>query len=222
MLIRTQYTVDPDLIKEAVSQLPSTDFRTSINKPTGNFFYDPWVIKDEFKNTVWARILDSIKEPVGEARVIILNPRMSYHAHADIDDRFHLNISNEMSYLIDLENNGLHKLETDNTWYYMDAGRLHTASNFGRFDRVQLVVRKNLFRAELSDAVTVTILSNIPTLDDSRFMFDNTVSTWLNRANKRRIIDNFEYTPTHVKFDIAKACLEELKAVLGNNFRIEQ
>lgn len=220
MLTKTEYTVDPDWIQEALTQLPGQDFRTPINQPIGDFFYDPWVIKPEFKNTVWEKLVNSIAEPVGEARIIVLKPQMSYHIHSDIDDRFHLNLQGESSYLIDFSNEKLHHLEADGQWYYMDAGRLHTASNYGRIDRVQLVVRKNLVRAELSNPKYVKIYSNISTLDDSRFVFDNTVSLWLNRANKRRIISNFKHSPTVVEFDIESDCYQELVDVLGNNFRI--
>lgn len=221
MLAKTNYTVSKELLQEARNHLPSTDFRTTINQPTGDFFYDPWEIKPEFKNTIWARLISSIDEPVGEARVIVLKPQMSYHIHSDIDDRFHLNIENEASYLIDFDTKQMHKLEADGVWYDMNAGKLHTASNFGRIDRVQLVVRKNLIRGKISSPVRVKILSNIPTVDDSRFVFDNTVSPWLNSANKKGIIDNFNHGTTHVSFDLESQYLGELTAILGNNFRIE-
>lgn len=221
MLAKTDYTVNEKLLQEAIRQLPGSDFRTTLNHPTGDFFYDPWEIKEEFKGSVWHQILSTIKEPIGEARVIILKPQMSYHVHSDIDDRFHLNIQCEESFLIDFTLNELHKLKTDGIWYLMDAGRLHTASNFGRFDRVQFVVRKNLIKGNLSNSRKVKILSNIPTIDDSRFVFDNTVSPWLNRANKKGIIDKFTYTPTCVSFNIEEEFLQDLISVLGNNFRIE-
>jgi hypothetical protein len=221
MLTKTNYTISQELLQEAVANLPTDEFRTTINKPTGNFFYDSWAVKPEYQDTVWSKLLLSINEPIGEARVIVLKPQMSYHIHADIDDRFHLNIQGEASYLIDLDSEKLHKLQTDGVWYLMDAGRKHTASNFGRFDRVQLVVRKNLQRGNLTSPKSIKIYSNISSVDDSRFIFDNTVSTWLNQANKKRIIDNFNPSPSCVSFDIEEQFVEELIKILGKSFRIE-
>jgi hypothetical protein len=222
MITATEYTSSLIQIKQAVDTVSNFDFRTTINQPTGNFFYDPWEVKDDFKDTVWGELLTSLHEPVGEARVIVLKPQMSYHIHSDIDDRFHLNINGENCYLIDFDSSKLYNLETNGIWYYMDAGRLHTASNFGRYDRIQLVVRKLLQRNNLKNPTTVRIFSNIPTLDDSRFIFDNTVSPWLNKANKQGIINNFNYTPTCVKFDIEKNYIGKLKDILSDNFRIEE
>jgi hypothetical protein len=221
MLSKTKYTVDPKLIQLALKSFETEDFRTTINQPTGNFFYDPWVIKPEYKGTVWELLLNAIEEPIGEARIISLNPKMSYQAHADIDDRFHLNLAGEESYLSDLESRTLHKLTTDGIWYLMNAGKVHTASNFGRIQRVQLVVRQNLKRGSLTKPVRVKLLSNIPSIDDSRFLFDSTVSPWLNLANKNGIIDNFSYSPTCVEFDVEETSISELTQTLGNNFRIE-
>lgn len=221
MLTKTNYTVSPELLQEAVDSILSAEFKTTINQPTGDFFYDPWIIKDEFKGTVWEKLLDTIKEPIGEARFIILSPQQSYHSHADIDDRFHLNLKGEMSYLVDLDSSLVHKLSADGIWYSMDAGRIHTASNFGRFDRVQLVVRKNLIRSNLPNLVSIKVTSNIPTLDDSRFMFDNKVSPWLNAANKNKKINNFKHSQTHVEFDIDQSLLKELEFILGKDFRYE-
>lgn len=222
MLTKTQYTVNQNLLQEAMNQLPNDEFKMTLNSPNGNFFYDPWEIKDEYKNTVWAELLSSLKEPIGEARIIILKSTQGYHSHADIDDRFHLNIIGESCYLIDLDNQKLHKLETDGCWQYMDAGRLHTAVNFGRTTRVQLVVRKLLNKSRLFEKVHVRLVSNLPRLDDSRFVFDNTISPWLNKANKRRIIDNFSYSPTHVEFDIEKQFVSELEKLADSNFRIDK
>jgi hypothetical protein len=92
MITATEYTSSLIQIKQAVDTVSSFDFRTTINQPTGNFFYDPWEVKDDFKDTIWEELLTSLDEPLGEARVIVLKPQMSYHIHSDIDDRFHLNI----------------------------------------------------------------------------------------------------------------------------------
>ena len=221
MLSKTNYTVDPYLLQEAIKSFSSTDFKTTLNRPTGNFFYDPWETKTELMGTVWDKLLLSIKEPIGEARLIVLKPQMSYHAHADIDDRWHLNLQGEFSYLIDLEFNKIHKLNSDGIWYEMDAGRLHTASNFGRFDRIQLVVRKLLTRSKQEDLVHVRLLSNIPTLDDSRFMFDNKISKWLNTCNSNGKLNNFTHSPTCVEFDIDESLIKELQFICGDDFKVE-
>ena len=53
MLTSTNYTVNPKLFQEACHHLPTGEMKTTINQPTGDFFYDPWIIKDEYKGTVW-------------------------------------------------------------------------------------------------------------------------------------------------------------------------
>jgi hypothetical protein len=220
MLIKTHYTTDLSLLQEASNNLPNNDFRTTLNKPNGSFFYDPWIIKDEYKNTVWDKLLSTLKEPYGEARVIILEPTKCYQAHADIDDRYHLNIAGEDSYLIDLDSNKTHKLTTDGFWYDMDAGRLHTASNFGRYPRIQLVVRKLLLGSSIINSTKIKMLSNIPSLDDSRFIFDHTISKWLNYANKKGVLNNFTHTSASVEFDLATDMIKELEDRAGNDFTV--
>jgi hypothetical protein len=54
-------------------------------------------------------------------------------------------------------------------------------------------------------------------------MFDNQVSPWLNNANKLGMINNFNYAPSAVDFDVEESYLTGLKWLLSdNNFRIEQ
>ncbi len=90
MLTKLNYTVSADLLQEAANSLPSEDFKSSINSPTGSFFYDPWVIKPEFENTVWNKILSTLPFEVGEARIIVLSYGDCYQSHGDIDDRYHV------------------------------------------------------------------------------------------------------------------------------------
>lgn len=221
MLTKTNYTVDPWILQEAVKSLPKETFRVPINYPTGDFFYDPWQMDATYIGTVWDKLILAIKEPIGEARIVTLNPKQSYQTHADIDDRFHLNITGEESYLIDLLFGKLHKLNADGVWYDMDAGREHTAANFGRTDRVQLVVRKLLKRGHFDDPINVTVISNLPSADDSRFMFDNRISPWLNNANKQGKLDNFSHTETSAKFTIERSMMDELKFIAGELFDIQ-
>ncbi len=144
MLTPTNYTVDTHLFQKALNHLPSGEMKTTINQPTGNFFYDSWILKDEYKGTVWETLYDSLPVIKGEARIIILDPGHCYQTHADIDDRYHLNILGDNSYLINLVQETMYPLSQDGIWYDMDASFLHTATNFGRKARVQLVVRKLL------------------------------------------------------------------------------
>lgn len=220
MLTPTNYSVDTSLFQEACHTLPEQDMKTTINEPTGNFFYDPWVIKDEYKGTVWETLYNSLPASKGEARIIILDPARCYQIHADIDDRYHLNILGEECYLIDLVREQLHRLEQDGVWYDMDAGMLHTASNFGRRARVQLVVRKLLKRNKLVNPVPVTLTTTITNPDDARFVFDNTISPWLNESNKLGFINDFCHSQPGVKFNIEQDKLDSLRNILTSEFTI--
>lgn len=219
MLTKTNYTADTALFQNAVDQLPETGMKTTINQPTGNFFYDSWVIKDEYKGTVWETLYNSLPVSKGEARIIILDPAQCYQIHADIDDRYHLNVLGEECYLIDLIREQMHKLEQDGIWYNMDAGFLHTAANFGRRARVQLVVRHLLRKNKLLNPVEVELTSSMKNTDDTRFVFDSTISPWLNEANKQGYINNFSYLATSVKFNIEHDKLESLKNALPTEFK---
>lgn len=220
MLTKTHYTVDTSLFQEACHHLPKHRMKTTINQPTGNFFYDPWVLKAEYVGTVWETLYNSLPAVKGEARIIILDPNQCYQIHADIDDRYHLNILGEECYLMDLVREQMYRLEQDGIWYNMDAGLLHTATNFGRRARVQLVVRHLLKSNKLIDPVEVSVSTTISNTDDSRFLFDSHVSPWLNEANKLGFINNFSYTPISVKFNLERSKLESLKNMLPNEFKI--
>jgi hypothetical protein len=214
MLTKTNYTIDRELVQEAGKSFSSDTMKTAINQPTGNFFYDPWILKEEYKGTVWETLYNSLPVDKGEARIIVLDPAKCYQTHADIDDRYHLNIQGEECFLIDLIREQMYKLEQDGIWYEMDAGQHHTATNFGRLFRIQLVVRKLLKRNTIKNPLTVTIISKLDSIDDSRFLFDNYVSPWLNSANKNSHISDFEYSATQVKFKTSESRLQELKKIL--------
>jgi hypothetical protein len=222
MLDPTNYTVDTVLLQEACNQLPITETRTTvINQPTGNFFYDPWTLKDEYKDTVWETIYDSLPVTKGQARIINLGSNQCYQIHADIDDRYHLNIRGDNSYLIDLVRETMHPMSQDGIWYDMDAGFLHTAANFGRTPRIQLVVRKLLKNNKLKNPVDVAIgqfTSFSP--DHARYVFDNTMSSWLNEANKAGFISNFVQGDLTIQFNIEQDKLDILKSMLPAEFRI--
>jgi hypothetical protein len=217
MIVKTLHTVNLDIIKRVITT-PFDNGKHSLTEPTGDFFYDPWKIKEEYKNTLWEQILNSLKEPWGEARIIILESPSCYTCHADIDDRYHLNIAGDEGYLIDLETQQMYKLKQDGVWYEMDAGKLHTAISVGEHTRVQLVVRKLLTRSILNTPVKVHICTDG---ENPRYSFDNKISSWLNRANKRNIITNFKHSGASVRFDIEHDEIALLKEIIPKEFKYE-
>jgi len=219
MLTPTKYVVDLELIEQALRSINVDEFKSTINQPTGDFFYDSWEIKDEFKDTVWDKILNSLPGPKGEARIITIKPGNAYWCHADADDRWHLNLQSEYGYICDLQENKLHPLETNGIWYTMDAGRLHTASNFGSKDRVQLVVRQLLQNNQLINPLKVSITLKEKTVD-FRYQFDQTISPWLNWANKNKIMSNFIFNNEEISFNLEKDFLSELESIIPKIFKL--
>jgi hypothetical protein len=214
MLTRTEYRADIQNIESEFN-----DIKNTLNEPTGNFFYDPWEIKPEYKGTVWERLLKTLPVDQGEARVIVMSPGTTYMSHADIDDRYHLSLTGEQSYLIDLDNTKMHLLEQDGYWYEMDAGRLHVASNFGSCDRVQLVVRKLLVSTTMPNLVKVKITPTKETYD-LRYKFDNIISPWLNRANKNKSLKDFDYNKNGVVFKTTMSELDSLTVTEDFNLEV--
>jgi len=217
MLTKTSYFVPKELLDNLI--IPD-EFRSTINQPTGRFFYDPWELRPEFKNTLWETIYNSLPVDKGEARIIILEPGTGYKVHADIDDRYHLNISGDNCYLLDLDNNEMFAIEHDGVWYDLYAGGRHTAANFGIHKRVQLVVRKLLTDTELKDPVKVKIS---PPADrpDARFLFDNTISPWLNSANKNQIISDFFPDGNTALFHVERLGLASLTERIPDGFKLD-
>ena len=220
MLTPTHYTVDNQLILRALNNIPVDTFRFAINEPTGDFFYDPWALSNEFVDTAWGELYDSLSMPdKGEARIIKLNGGECYISHADIDDRYHLNLSGEKCYLINLNNESMHSLQCDGVWYTMDANPKHTACNFGNKIRYQLVIRKLLNKVLLEDPISVTLITDIDK-DDARYLFDNTLSGPLNYANKHKLISDFKLLSNGVSFSIDKSIYQEILNILPKEFRI--
>lgn len=217
MLTKTPYTAPLDKITQATEVFDEAK-KYDLTEPTGSFFYDPWKLKEEYRNTVWEDILCSLQVNFGQARVIVLSGGSGYYQHADIDDRYHLNLKGDSAYLIDLENDIMHKCKADGVWYNMDAGRLHSAASFGKNNRVQLVVRKLLEKNNLTTPVQVQINVNG---EKSRYEFDNIISPWLNRANKNKIITNFDRLESSVCFDIEKDSVDDLKKIIPREFHCE-
>jgi len=219
MLEVTEFTVDTELITECSNLVYSfADFKTTINEPTGNFFYDPWIIKEQYQGTALEKILKKLPFSIGEARIIALSPMRCYTQHADIDDRYHINIAGDGGYILDLVDNKIYPTVNDGIWYLMDAGILHTAVSCGEQIRYQLVVRKLLKRNNLQDPVTVQIYMEG---GNPRFSFDNHISSWLNQANKKKLINNFCVIDKGVTFTTEKSSLSYLETIIPKNCRLE-
>ena len=208
----------PGLIDRALTEHPIKDKRVTLNYPTGDFFYDRWEIKDEFKGTVWQEVLDTLPMSIGEARIITLDPEESYSAHADIDDRWHLNLTGEHAYLIDLDNRDMFECKRNNHWYIMDAGRIHSASNYGSIPRLQLVVREPLRTSRQPKNLIKVTIEPSGTAEHYRYVFDNIISPWLNVKNKNYQMANFSYLGPVVRFKLEAECKDELDALLTKDF----
>ena len=152
----------------------------------------------------------------------MLVPGQCYQSHSDIDDRYHLNISGSDSFLVDLDSRSLDEIVQDGHWYAMDAGPRHSAANFGQVPRIQLVVRKLLQLNELGNPVKIKLAATRLDNDDARFFFDQTVSVWLNRANKNKLISDFNYnTADCVSLTIERFAIDDLKSILYPEFTLE-
>jgi hypothetical protein len=216
----TNISVNPDLVNKAANLIPNIDFRLSLNTPSGSFFYDPWVIKDEFKNTVWEEILNTLPYDKGEARLIKLDPGTCYVGHSDIDDRWHLSIVALDSFLIDLDTTSMFKTEVDYSWHYINAGPKHSAANFGNKPRIQLVVRKLLTKGKISNPVNIRITLK-KVIEERRYVFDSIISPLLNKYNKEGLIDNFKPEDLKVELTTDKSVILELKNHIKEYFNLE-
>lgn len=221
MITKTPYTASDSDIKDSLLSLPSQESgKQTINQPTGNFFYDPWEIKPEYKGTAWERLLNSLGVTHGEARVITLESKTNYVSHSDIDDRYHLNLSGVNCYLIDLDTDTMYKVNTDKIWYLMDTSKLHTAANFGNRYRHQLVVRNLLTKHILINPVTIRVISTINDLDEARFAFDHSLSSLLNIASKQGLITDFELTKDGPQFKCEKTFLNSIRNSLSHELEV--
>ena len=217
MIVQTPFHIDVKRINDLLPDIFDNG-KTDITEPTGDFFYDPWQLKKEFEGTAWEDVWTSLPIDTGQARVIVMDSPSCYTQHADIDDRYHLNIVSDKDFLIDLEDQTMYPLVTDGYWYDMDAGKLHTAITVGETQRVQLVVRHLLNKNKLKDPVNVTIISGG---EQPRYTFDNTLSAWLNRANKTGIITDFKARDTSVNFALESSSLTDLAQVIPPAFEFE-
>jgi hypothetical protein len=218
MFSKTNLSIDSNLLDSAINSVPNIDFKLSLNYPTGSFFYDRWEIKEEFKNTVWQEILESLPNDIGEARLIKLEPGTNYRSHADIDDRYHLSIISDRCFYIDLDNEALYPMPVDGNWYMANAGIRHSAANFGKKPRIQLVVRQ-LLNPGSNIEIPVKIKINPKTLrEDIRFIFDDTISPLLNQYSKKGMMADFEWKDHEVKLTLDETLLPELVETLDSDF----
>lgn len=199
MIKELDIEIPSSLITKALNELPNIDFRLTLNEPTGNFFYEPWIIKKEFENTVWHELLNTLSYSHGEARLVSLASKECYASHADVDNRWHLALTNENSFLINLENLSMYSCEIG-CWYTMNAGIKHTATNFGSSNRIHLLVRQLLTNSELIDPVEYVIEANTTHLVPHRFIFDEIYSPVINKLNINGQLRDFDRTESSVCF----------------------
>lgn len=220
MITKLEFKVPNLILENALKSLPDFEKRITLNQPTSDFFYDPWEIKLEFKQTIWEEILDTLPFQKGEARIIKLSPGESYLCHADIDNRWHLNLQGQQSYLVDLDDHVLHPTNPDGFWYSMDAGKLHSASNYGPIDRIQIVVRQLLKQSTRNKLVHIEIVPT-GTKERFRYNFDNLISAWLNQEASRGNISNFFYDGKElVKFDLHTELVKDFEKLITKEFKV--
>jgi hypothetical protein len=220
-MITKQIWVCPDgLIEQALKEHPVTGEGTVLNEPTGDFYYDPWKIKDLYKDTLWEKVLDSMPMSIGQARIIKMEPGDSYMAHADIDNRWHLNLTGEQAYLIDLDDEVMYKCERDNFWSYMDASRIHAATNYGSIPRLQLVVREPLRRSRQPvDLVSISMEAAYEQ-HDFRYKFDKQFSPFLNRVNRANKLSDFVFATFTLSFKLERELLEEFNKLITPEYKV--
>jgi hypothetical protein len=219
MIKKQRWQCPEGLVEQALKEHPVTGEGTVLNKPAGDFFYDTWEIKDLYKDTMWQKVLDTLPYSIGQARIIKLEPGESYMAHADIDNRWHLNLTGEQAYLIDLDHKVMHECTRDNYWAYMDASHIHAATNYGSIPRLQLVVRELLHCVQPVDPVNIAIETAYEQ-HDFRYKFDKIFSPFLNRANQKYKLADFSHNSISLTFKLERELLDEFKKLVNTDFKI--
>lgn len=220
MLSKTEFftSISKEEIQQGLCSLSRDDYRFTLNSPSANFLYDPWEIKDQYRDTVWHKILQSLPFSVGEARIIILESGQCYQSHADIDDRYHMNLTGSLCYAVNLETNQIFEMICDGYWYEFTADQRHSAANFGRDFRAQLVVRKLLIKNILENPVQIIFKSSLE-IEATRFVGENIVSPWLNKANKSGMISNLQILDSGIlSFSIEKDVLPKFNEIVPDGF----
>ena len=201
MITKTNLKVNQLILDNITLPVSEDSTKIVINESTGDFFYDPWTLKEQY--LVWKEILEELP-PHGEARLINIPPGRCYMGHADIDNRYHLNLTGEQCYLIDLDNKKMFSTVRDYNWYYMETDKIHTASNFGSQQRWQLVVRELLTNYKLEDPVHFTVSVAKPVFN-IRYIFDSFLSPILNKAHSKGKLANFKKYEDRVEFDLSES-----------------
>ena len=185
MIQNTKYTVPLEVIEGVMGDVYDIG-KFDISEQTGSFFYDPWQLKPEFLGTAWETIWNSLPGDKGQGRIIILESPSCYTSHADIDNRWHLNLCGDEAYLIDLEKETMFKTHI----------------------RAQLVVRKLLPKNIINDPKRVRISGMEGNV---RYEFDKHLSPWLNRAaNNQKIISNVKVVKQGIEFDIEAGLVNQI------------
>jgi hypothetical protein len=220
MITNQLWVCSPALIERALKECLITEESTVLNEPTGNFFYDAWKIKDLYKGTLWEEVLNTLPYTIGQARIITLAPGESYMAHADIDNRWHLNLTGEQSFLIDLDNKVMYECLRTSQWAYMDASKIHAATNYGSIPRLQLVVRELLHNScQTIDLVSIGIEAAYDQYD-FRYKFDKIFSPFLNRANQKYKLADFAHTASTLTFKLEHELLDEFNQLITPEFKV--
>jgi hypothetical protein len=220
MITKLLWQCPEGLIEQALKEHPVSGEGTVLNEPTGDFFYDTWEIKDLYKDTIWQQVLDTLPYSIGQARIIKMEPGDSYMAHADIDNRWHLNLTGEQAYLIDLDYRVMHECNRDNHWSYMDASRIHAATNYGSIPRLQLVVREPLKRSRQPTNLVGISMEAAYEQHDFRYKFDNQFSPFLNHANQKFKLADFAHTTFSLTFKLEHELLEEFNKLITPEYKV--
>jgi hypothetical protein len=138
-LTEKKFQIEP--IIEQVLSLGNFGKRLYLNECTGKLLNGPYRVKPEYIGTPLGNVLEELG-PIGEARLLRLEPSETYSAHSDPDDRLHLAIiTNPHAYLIDFDEKRMYHLPADGNIWYMDTAPIHVAANFGPRDRIHLNIR---------------------------------------------------------------------------------
>ena len=190
-------------------------FKLDLNQPTGNFYYDPWQLKPEYEHTAVAQLLHQLA-PVGQVKIVSIPPGQCYLAHSDVEDRYHVTLQSEHSYVLDITHQQVYECRVDDRVYHTNTAQLHTVMNAGYVPRIQLVIRELLTRHQLVNPVRIHIQAT-QAPHNLRQQWDNHILVWCNLAHKQGIITDFDpmNSEAQVQFHMESDHLDSLRAVLG-------
>lgn len=200
-------------------------FPLQMHTTNNNFFYGERQLLDRYKGTEFERLWNSLESP-GEAQIQVLDRGRCYIGHCDVDDRYHITLFGNNSYLIDIEKNNLFPTEIDNTVWFLETSTKHTAANFGTVPRVQLVIRKLLNKNKLKNPIPVFLhLQSEDThfKNAARYKFDTMVQSFINIGiNKNKTVDQFKgdlataSSDVAVYFEIEQDCLADVEQLASD------